>query len=79
MSNGRRNEDGGARRAVGGGVPRHDYILLFCYSARRISFVGGVQVVGIPSTHWFMGEGGRMPEGTLYTADNTFLIILRRF
>ncbi|KFY63043.1 hypothetical protein V496_04262 [Pseudogymnoascus sp. VKM F-4515 (FW-2607)] len=48
-------------------------------STRRISFVGGAQEVGIPSTHWFMGKAGRMSEGALYSADNTFLIILRRF
>lgn len=46
-------------------MPRHDYILLYCYIIRRISFVGGVPVVGIPSTHWLMG-GRRMPEGTRY-------------
>lgn len=59
-------------------APRHHYTLSF-YIVRRISFVGGVQVVGIPSTHWLMGEEGRMAEGTLYTADNAFLSIVRRF
>lgn len=62
-------------------MPWHDYILFLCYTARRISFVDGV-LVGIPSTHWLMGEDGRMPKGTLYTiytVDNTFIIILRRF
>ena len=58
-------------------MSRHDYILLFSYTVRRISLVGGVQVVGIPSTHWLMGEDGRMAEGTLYTADNTFLSIVK--
>lgn len=74
--------DGGMEMAVQsweGGMPRRDYILLSCYIVRRISFVGGAQEVGIPSTHWFMGKAGRMSEGALYTADNTFLIILRRF
>lgn len=60
-------------------MPRRDYILLSCYIVRRISFVGGAQEVGIPSMHWFMGKARRMSEGALYTADNTFLIILRRF
>lgn len=72
--------DGGTKIMVQDqGVPRHDYILLFSYTVRRISLGGGVQVVGIPSTNWLMGEDGRMAEGTLYTADNTFLSIVRRF
>lgn len=55
-------------------MPRRDYILLHCYIIRRISFVGGVPVVGIPSTHWLMG-GGWMPEGTRYIQQITLFSI----